>query len=365
MNTITAAPVTKRLRYLDAAKGWGFCMVVFGHITALGNPVDTWFSSYKLAIFFVVSGYLLCMRQTLMKYTITDYWKKQIKTLLIPYFGYSVLTIAYHIFVGLMKGKSCSSIFHKFLEQAYATCSLRGISALWFLPSLLIGQMLFIVVIKAPKWVKVISSVIPLLILGYAENLLPKLAQHLSGRSYKLVSFPILTVSKGFLAFWFIGAGYLAYKVLEHISERNLRFLIGVVLFVGNICLSQQNAKVDLNLMRLGDHPSLMYIGGIAGSLGTILILEFLERWWSMTFLNFCGKYSLIIMATHGTLGLKNLMIAGWKTVVTLSDTPGIRYYFECTCILLNLFLMECGVITIIEKYFPWLMGRFQKKEKK
>ena len=96
-------------------------MVVFGHITALGNPVDTWFSSYKLAIFFIVSGYLLCMRQTLMKYTITDYWKKQIKTLLIPYFGYSVLTIAYNIFVGVMKGKSYSSIFHKFLEQADAT----------------------------------------------------------------------------------------------------------------------------------------------------------------------------------------------------------------------------------------------------
>ena len=365
MNTITAAPVTKRLRYLDAAKGWGICMVVFGHITALGNPVDTWFSSYKLAIFFVVSGYLLCMRQTLMKYTITDYSKKQIKTLLIPYFGYSALTLAYHIFVGVMKGKSWSSIFHKVLEQAYATCSLRGISALWFLPALLIGQMLFIAVMKSPKWVKVISAVVPLVILGYVENLLPELSKQMESRTYKLVSFPIMTVSKGFLAFWFIGAGYLAYKILEHISGRNQRFLIGLVLFIGNIWLSQQNAKVDLNMMRLGEHPSLMYMGGIAGSLGTVLILEFLEKWWSMTFLNFCGKYSLIIMATHGTLGLKNLVIAGWKSVVTLSEVPGLRYYFECTCILMNLLLMECGVITIIEKYFPWLMGRFQKKEKK
>ena len=365
MNTITAAPVTKRLRYLDAAKGWGICMVVFGHITALGNPVDTWFSSYKLAIFFVVSGYLLCMRQTLMKYTITYYSKKQIKTLLIHYFWYSALTLAYHIFVGVMKGKSWSSIFHKFLEQAYATCSLRGISALWFLPALLIGQMLFIAVMKSPKWVKVISAVVPLVILGYVENLLPELSKQMESRTYKLVSFPIMTVSKGFLAFWFIGAGYLAYKILEHISGRNQRFLIGIVLFVGNIWLSQQNAKVDLNMMRLGEHPSLMYMGGIAGSLGTVLILEFLEKWWSMTFLNFCGKYSLIIMATHGTLGLKNLVIAGWKSVVTLSEVPGLRYYFECTCILMNLLLMECGVITIIEKYFPWLMGRFQKKEKK
>lgn len=365
MNIITAAPVTKRLRYLDAAKGWGICMVVFGHITTIGNPIDTWFASYKLAIFFIVSGYLLCMRQTLQKYTIADYWKKQIKTLLIPYFGYSVLTIAYQMFLCVMKGTEKSAMFHKFLEQAYATCSLRGISALWFLPSLLIGQMLFIVIVKAPKWVKAVSAVVPIIILQYVSVLLPELSDSMDIIRYKIISFPIMTVTKGFLAFWFIGAGYLAYMVLQKLRNRNMRFVIGLLLCVGNMWLSQKNPGVNLNLIGIGKHPSLMYIGGIAGSLGAILILEFLEKWWSMSFLNFCGKYSLIIMATHGTLGFKNVIIAGWKSVVTLSKTAGLRYYFECSCILLELMLLECGVIQVIGNYFPWLNGKFNKKEKK
>ena len=36
---------TERKKYLDAAKGWGILMVVFGHITKLGNPIDIWFGA--------------------------------------------------------------------------------------------------------------------------------------------------------------------------------------------------------------------------------------------------------------------------------------------------------------------------------
>lgn len=75
----------------------------------------------------------------------------------------------------------------------------------------------------------------------------------------------------------------------------------------------------------------MFYINGILGSMGTILVLEYLEKWWKMTYLEFAGKNSLIIMATHGTLGFKVLVIKGWKAIYTLSETAGPRYYLECT----------------------------------
>ena len=92
------------------------------------------------------------------------------------------------------------------------------------------------------------------------------------------------------------------------------------------------------------------------------LVLEYLEKWWKMTYLEFAGKNSLIIMATHGTLGFKVLVIKGWKAIYTLSETAGPRYYLECTGILAELMLIECGVVSIINQYFPWLTGRFKKK---
>ena len=150
--------------------------------------------------------------------------------------------------------------------------------------------------------------------------------------------------------------------LFSKIKERNLRFVIGAVMFVATIFLSQRNLHVDINLLRIGDSHLMFYINGILGSMGTILVLEYLEKWWKMTYLEFAGKNSLIIMATHGTLGFKVLVIKGWKAIYTLSETAGPRYYLECTGILAELMLIECGVVSIINQYFPWLTGRFKKK---
>ena len=49
----------RRIKYIDLCKGLGILMVTWGHITKLGNPVDTWAASFKMAIFFVAAGYLI------------------------------------------------------------------------------------------------------------------------------------------------------------------------------------------------------------------------------------------------------------------------------------------------------------------
>ena len=77
-----------------------------------------------------------------------QYVLKHFKSLMIPYFGYSAIVILYNILVGLMKGKDYEWIWQRFILQGYTTVSLRGISALWFLPSLFIAQILFILIIR-------------------------------------------------------------------------------------------------------------------------------------------------------------------------------------------------------------------------
>lgn len=354
----------ERKRYLDAAKGWGITMVVFGHITALGNPVDIWFGAYKLAIFFLVSGYLLCMRQSFRKINTAQYIGKHFRSLMIPYFGYSAIVIVYNVAVEIMKGADRTKILKKVIYQIYTTVSLRGISALWFLPALFIAQVIFILVIKSPVIVRIISVAASVLITIYiSDTLLPVLEERLTESQYNLVSFPILAVSKGILGFGFIVSGYICFLVFDRIRERNLRFFIGLLMFMATIYLSQKNLHVDVNLLRIGDHYFLFYLNGIMGSMGTILVLEYLEKWWKMSYLNFCGRNSMIIMATHGTLGFKALLIKGWKGIYTLSAVPGIRYYMECTGILAELMLMECGVISIVNQYFPLLAGKSRKKK--
>ena len=65
-----------------------------------------------------------------------------------------------------------------------------------------------------------------------------------------------------------IGAGYLCFMLFSKIKERNLRFVIGAVMFVATIFLSQRNLHVDINLLRIGDSHLMFYINGILGSMG-------------------------------------------------------------------------------------------------
>ena len=50
---------SNRLGYIDSAKAISIIMIMFGHITSYDNPVDNWMSSFKVTIFYVISGFLI------------------------------------------------------------------------------------------------------------------------------------------------------------------------------------------------------------------------------------------------------------------------------------------------------------------
>ena len=59
---------------------------------------------------------------------------------------------------------------------------------------------------------------------------------------------------------------------------------------VATVYFSQINPHVDINTMKLGENYFLFYLDGIMGSLGAVFILEFLEKWWKMSYLQLLRK---------------------------------------------------------------------------
>lgn len=351
----------KRKIYLDAAKGIAILMVMFGHITDIRNPVEIFFNSVKLAIFFIASGWIMSMKESVKHYSLRIYLKKRVNSLLVPYFGYSVIIILFNIGLCLLKGSSNETILNKFLEQSWQTISGRGISAMWFLPALFLGEMIFYMVVKSNIVVKIISAGIPLVTTYWGYMFLQN-KDTMDRIMFKMISYPLHAICKGILAFWFIGCGYILFSIVKYVSNKYIRGVLGAVLLIISIVASQYNVSVDLNNLKVGDYPMLFYMGSVVGSLGIFLVLEFLEHWWKMRIFSYCGRHSLIIMATHGTLQFKGVVIAGWHTLVgsAMAQTVSAQFYLDTICILIELMLMECGVITIIENYFPWLAGKFK-----
>ena len=84
----------KRNRAIDITKGLGILMITYGHITELGNPVDTWMSLFKITVFYFLIGYLAYEKNTIENRTVSDSIKYLFRSLMIPYFSFSIVFIA-------------------------------------------------------------------------------------------------------------------------------------------------------------------------------------------------------------------------------------------------------------------------------
>ena len=137
-----------------------------------------------------------------------------------------------------------------------------------------------------------------------------------------------------------------------------MRMAAGLMMMLLPVWLMKYYGSTDLNnLIFKGNIPSWL-ISAFTASCGVILILEVLEAYLPMPYLVWAGQNSLVIMATHGTMGFKHLLLTGWKTVYGISKTPGLRYYCEILAILACLMLMEGGLTAVVNRYFPILAGK-------
>lgn len=95
-----AGPIpSAHLGFVDAAKGLGILAVIWGHMDYLWSTSSVWFSSFKLAVFFVVVGLLKARRYEArgQEGSCGAVWGKRLYSLVIPYGVYSLLAILVHL----------------------------------------------------------------------------------------------------------------------------------------------------------------------------------------------------------------------------------------------------------------------------
>ena len=353
-----------RLSFIDAAKGFGMLLIMFGHITDLSNPVDTWASSFKVSIFYIVSGFLYAYTQSPYKRDFRTFTSRIAHNLLVPYFWFSLLGMCAKALFVFLKHKGRKQALFTFFSCGIDCLFFRGINSLWFLPTMIFGSFLFYLIIHSPKPVRflfVICGLFAIRIALYFVNLLPEVELDYSLRSVLGIA-PrrlIPATGKAVMAAWFISVGYFLYFVYKkYFSNRTSNVFVGLALTIFNIVVSHYNIRVDINLLKEGIYPVYFYIGGIIGSFGIILLLDGISETISLAPLSYLGRNSLIIMATHTVWGLRTLAYQGWKFIAYIPDKRGLEYICECTMVLIVLLLLEYPIIEFINKHLPFLINK-------
>lgn len=347
----------KRIKYIDLCKGLGILMVTLGHVTTLANPLDQWMSSMKLSIFFVAAGYLICYTDSYQKQMLKRYIVKLIKSLIVPYLLFSAFGIAFRFWAMVMQHTVNMDSIKSYI---FATITLRGIFALWFLPVLFFAEILFFCLIRyAPKAVKLLVILIPPLIATWYGGYLEQLKLVLSPLWYERISFVLFPIGKTIVALWYLYIGYLGCRLCRQIQNGKILFLIGIIFSAANIYMSQLNMQVDMNHMEFGIRPELFFIGGILGSFGALLVFEFLEQYWSFPILNYFGKNSLILMSTQRPFYILAIGTAGWHAISGAVEVLSWRYYLDSLGALAIVLILEYSLITFINNKAKFMIGKF------
>ena len=369
-----------RIKYLDLARGIGILLVILGHISMISNDLRIYIVSFHIPLFFVVSGLLTGISEHRngeknLKAVIGD----KARTILLPYFIFSVLDILIYIAYYLLTGRDGG--FPTALSDVVQTVTFYGFSVLWFLPALFGAEVLFLLLrgfFKRAGQKRLLLTVIGVLLLFSLSLLLNhnlEAANAVHGTETVFSVFHLFAVAllRIPVCCFFFTAGYLTDHFWEKsVSLSPVRFsamtmptdlFIGADLLAFVFFMARLNGVTDLHFLVLGN-IFLYVITAYAGSLGIILFCKGLENAASfppLKLLGYYGKNSLIVMVTH--LNFYVLLageIGGQHFTKHIPDGNTKNTVFILLSFIFTL-IGEIFLIEIINRFFPFLLGKRNK----
>lgn len=343
-----------RISYLDVAKGIGIILVVMGHTGFLKDAVSKYIFSFHMPLFFVISGMLINLKHEENK-DFGETIRKKAKALLIPYVSFSVI----YIIISLVENYFGVMSKEELIQGIIYMFTFYGDSTLWFLPALLISEVLFIFLMKRMKGhlVFIISVFLGVIAFVVQTLITPVWASHTDSLLVvNLIDF-LRVFLRGIIAESFVATGFFGYKYIADSKNNKLLDLAkGIALLILTYGVSYFNDTVDFHRVVLGNYASFL-LAGILGSFGIIILSKAMEN---VRILAYFGRNSLIVMCTH----LRFYVLFGAINLAFLVNMYVTRAkdYIFMLVVLVSSFLLEALIIEIIVRFLPFLIGKSNKK---
>ena len=305
--------MTKRIEYIDIARGIGILLVVMGHNDfAVVSPfVYKLIYSFHMPLFFFLSGYFINP-----SIQFWSFFKKRFNSLLKPYF----FTIFLIYFVSVSFGKmGFQTAIGRIIKSLYGAGYYIDWVQLWFLPHLFVVSLyafvFYAVVAKINS--RLVRWLILLLTLGLASLFLKTFypfSLPIFGKEYELFGLPF-SLDLVLLSGFFFILGSEARHITSDELFGNIFFLIGTgaAVILLNAFFS---ARIDFNT-RLYESFLINTLEAVVGILFILALsrqIELRTQWLSSLFKYF-GKISLILLLFHVPIqdfwGQKILTVTG------------------------------------------------------
>lgn len=319
----------KRIEWIDVAKGISIILVVYGH-TGLDGVVADWLKSFRMPFFFIISGILF----NYAKYpSIYDFLKKRKNTILRPYIIFSLFIFSW------------LNILHSSYVPSFSELYSGWISyALWFIPVLIMSQMLYYFIRKYFNDKILILCIIFSALIGYIMSY------------YNIHLWFKLEVV--FTACFYYGLGNLSknilIKVIENSNFRIITFIMIISFLISFFASIYSSSIIDLCFNKLGD-LRVSYIIAICGTIFMICFSKILcsyNSFYSRALVKcfiYTGKNSYVILAFHQAISL---------TLISFFIHFGFNPLLSSIVRHILLWTILASFIYILNNKIPWVLGK-------
>lgn len=319
----------QRDKTYDFIKGLGIIMVVLGHAYSFENVITVLINSFHMPLFFVITGILYKKKSEICTFKFDI--RKKIRKLIIPYIVFESIWCS---FMTLLNYKG--DMFYTFIECAKKMISLKGNTAIWYLPCLFFSEIIFFVLSKKKKYY-IIS--LALMLIGVI----------FSKREYFWIK-PFFRV--------LIGQGFITIGFRFHdIIEKKIDFFKLLFLIIIFIVLGNKNGSVALYSLKM-NNKFLFIINSI---IGTYILIQLACRIYPKIMnnkitktVNYYGENSVIVVAFHMFL-IEIIRILDYKLFGSALYKCGIWEGIILTIIVMIVMLI---IISVCKKYFLFLFGK-------
>lgn len=273
--------MSKRVEFLDIAKGIGILLVVYGHVY---SPIREYIFSFHMPLFVFISG--LFFKEGI---DVKNFLISKANRILVPYFFFALISWCIFTAVSYKQGNAVE--LHKQvanITKIFIGSGTNGNVALWFLGSLFAISAMYYAIARLSSNQMVRTAIV--LVISAAGYVF-----------YKRNMFLPNIIDSSCTLILFFHLGYVCKKFILEYSNKLYILLATVICLAGMIVLTRVNIMLSgfESVDTSNNAPGNYFIFYSCAIMGTFFILG--VSWFinKNGFLRFLGNNSLIVMAVH------------------------------------------------------------------
>lgn len=330
--------MTSRIQFIDLAKGLCISLVVLYHINKRFDLYPDLFmllSTFRMPLYFLLSGLFFKEYENFL-----GFLKRKTNKLLIPFLFFYLITSFLLPNLLYLLGWTVDKTESLGVSGLWAFLSKEQFSngPIWFLWCLFVLNIIFYVIFLFSK----LFGRYFLYVLVLISCIMGCMGMVLSVNHINLPAF----IDTALTSTPFFCVGYILRKhtkiLYSNLTDKYLLVFViacfAISYLIGGDCSYKGN--------HFGISPLFVYISGLSGTLGIIFLAKYLE---DIPFFSYWGRYSIMILLTHG------LLLQVYIPIV--KKIPVSATFLEITLLLVTMFSYNI-LIPIMKKYLPYVTAQ-------